>query len=64
MSEEHKLNRTATREHLESISTPESRRAGGFSACHVQGKVHDPKDCPRCNQERQDVRMSKKELDY
>jgi hypothetical protein len=55
MSEEHKLNRTATREHLESISTPESRRAGGLAASHDQGKQHDPAGCPRCEGEEKDI---------
>jgi hypothetical protein len=48
MSDEHPRNFNQNRKWLESISTPETRRAGGLAAAHDLGKRHEAAGCPRC----------------
>lgn len=61
MNEEHP-HPTQNRKFLESISTPESRRAGGLAAAHDQGKHHEPAGCPRCEEEDSSSKLEKEIL--
>jgi hypothetical protein len=51
------VTKTSTREHLEKISSPESRAKGMYSCHHVLG-LHDgkprPDVCPKCREEAKD----------